>query len=107
MLHWLAHVAGVDTQLSYWYAFYSGVSASAAGWVSAWGVLFTAILAYRRWSCRYAWWCPRHADHPLTDPDSGESRSYCHRHHPGTRHRHWTPDRIEDVWRRHLERHGQ
>lgn len=101
-LHWLMHTGGVDTQNSYFYDFVSGVGPMLLTAVSVIAIFATAVAAYRRWSCRRSFWCPRHGHYPLTDPDTGETRSFCHVHHPGVTRKHWKPHHVEDVWRRHL-----
>lgn len=72
-MHWLAHVFGVDTQASYWYAFYSGVGAKllpnpadvALGWM---------------------WWHRNNCHQPrclLVGKHDLDGTLYCTRHHPG------------------------
>lgn len=107
-LHWLMHGAGVDTQTSYAYDFFSGVGPFLVG-LSGWIVVIGAGIAwYRHWNCHATWWCWRHARHPLTDPGSGETHLLCWRHHPGQRHKRWSLEHIQGVWERsaHARRAG-
>lgn len=99
----LRHALGFDTQGSMSYAFTSGPGPFLEGLFSTVAIVASAVAFYHRWSCRYSWWCFRHGHHALTDPDTAETRHYCHVHHPGVKRKHWTRDHIEDVWRRHLE----
>lgn len=74
LLHTLAHLLGIDTQSSYWYAFYSGVGAKLLPNPSE---VLLAGLWWHRNNChrRRCWRVGKHA------PDG---TPYCTRHHPRT-----------------------
>lgn len=72
MLGWLAHVLGIDTQGSYWYAFYSGVGAKL---IPNPGELLLAWLWWRRNNC-HAHRCL------LIGRHLHEGTPWCRRHHP-------------------------
>lgn len=103
----IRHALGFDSQVNMAYGFTSGPGPFLEGLFSTTAIVVSAIAFYRRWSCRRAWWCWRHGHHALTDPDTGESRAFCWRHHPGVRHKHWDRRHIADVWRRHLKHQGR
>jgi hypothetical protein len=71
-VHWLAHVLGVDTQTSYWYAFYSGVGAKL---LPNLGEVALAWVWWHKHNC-HAHGCARIGKH-LHD-----GTPYCSRHKP-------------------------
>lgn len=71
-MRWLAHILGIDTQGSYWYAFYSGVGAKL---IPNPGELVLAFLWYRHHTCHERG-CLRLGKHQL------DGTPYCTKHHP-------------------------
>lgn len=94
---------GFNDQITPRYGFTSGVGPMILAFFLSLGVFFTAAHAYRSWTCQHSVWCYRHADHDLTDPDTGETHKYCHRHHPGTRSHRWSWEERLDIHRRSQE----
>lgn len=88
-VHWLMHVTGIDSQASYFYDFTSGVGPMLVTLLLGAGIISGWIIAYRKLTCEHSFFCYRHRLHDLTDPATGETHRYCHRHHPGGRSHSW------------------
>lgn len=99
-VHWIMHGLGIDTQISYFYDFASGSGPMMLTLLVSLGIITGWFVAWRKVTCEHSFWCPGHRLHDLTDPGTGETHRYCHRHHPGTRSFHWHPEKRLEVWRR-------
>ena len=78
MLHWLAHLVGLDSGSGYWYLFWSGFGGDVAILGS---ILAAPFILWRKHDCGVRW-CPRLARHDFTDPDGGIVHHLCRKHHP-------------------------
>lgn len=75
-MNWLAHILGIDSEASRWYAFWSGFGSD----VGEFALLGAAVTFWRRHSCHVD--SPRFCWRPGTHPVAGTPYRVCRKHHP-------------------------